>query len=869
MTKSKILTTEIFLSRLVFTLKKLKEMAEKAKHLNLENQLNINHFEKLMEMFQEHKNEDGSTGFDIDKFREVFGKILGGNLSRDQMTMLFMKIDANSDGTMDWNEFSTYMMTASGERVEEEIAIEEKKRKICSTPHKDMIIFIDFVIKERKYLTVSRDGTICVWSLSMKLYRHTNTREFLGKDSWVLDAKFMPECSRLILVTDGPQMCFFDLFSIKPRLMSVISHLENNPLCIAITSDYDDDTDMIIYGDDGGFVNVITLNRKVLMENTSENGPSEHLTPAKLMKKDSMERYNMFLTRRKIHQQWVLKVMYYREMNSFVSCSLDDERSLVMGDLERKTLRCISIPKGIETFEFCRRPSYLITGGRDRILRLWNPYVLSKPTASLHGHTANIINIAVNNEEGIIYSLGDDKMIKLWNARSLLCLQTMFDKAAHRPENIISSLFYDPINRILLTGTSKIEVWPMISNAKQMTSKSHESPIVNILFNSNFHQVVSGCQTGTVTLWDPVTGLKIFSFHRPHGGLELTAMCFDKSGRRLITGSRDKVLKMWNFNNGQILRHMYKPTSAETTDVIYFEMGASQYIIAVGWDRKISIYLEDPDAFESEATRVLEGSGTNALPGHSDDISSVTFGEPNYIATSSIDGSIILWNLETGYIKSVFREPNWEIRSKEDRSVEKIIFLNNSEKFPGGACPLVSCHADGYFRIWNAIEGKMLIEHDFQMAVDEGMTAMACNDNGTQIMIGGCYGHVRLLSVESLLADLYKEGSESDPSRSVINFWRAHLTGISSCNFIEHHDMVLTGSVDCAVRLWSIDGSHVGTFGDQSWYFEDPSQRVLPRDLQHEIEMDELMNRHEEKQRKLNSKKNYQQLEKCYSGQCI
>ena len=49
-------------------------------------------------------------------------------------------------------------------------------------------------------------------------------------------------------------------------------------------------------------------------------------------------------------------------MNSFVSCSLDDDRSLVMGDLERKTLRCISIPKGIETFEFCKRPSYLITG---------------------------------------------------------------------------------------------------------------------------------------------------------------------------------------------------------------------------------------------------------------------------------------------------------------------------------------------------------------------------------------------------------------------------------------------------------------------------------------------------------------------------
>ncbi|KAJ3336525.1 hypothetical protein HDU91_001757, partial [Kappamyces sp. JEL0680] len=79
---------------------------------------------------------------------------------------------------------------------------------------------------------------------------------------------------------------------------------------------------------------------------------------------------------------------------------------------------------------------------------------------------------------------------------------------------------------------------------------------------------------------------------------------------------------MWNFNNGQILRHMYKSTAFETTDVAYIEMGASQYIVAVGWDRQISIFLEDCDSFESGPTKVLDGNGTATLPGHSDDISS-------------------------------------------------------------------------------------------------------------------------------------------------------------------------------------------------------------------------------------------------------
>lgn len=40
-------------------------------------------------------------------------------------------------------------------------------------------------------------------------------------------------------------------------------------------------------------------------------------------------------------------------------------------------------------------------------------------------------------------------------------------------------------------------------------------------------------------------------------------MCFDKSGRRLLTGSRDGYIKMWNFNNGQLLRYKYMIQEAE------------------------------------------------------------------------------------------------------------------------------------------------------------------------------------------------------------------------------------------------------------------------------------------------------------------
>ncbi len=52
----------------------------------------------------------------------------------------------------------------------------------------------------------------------------------------------------------------------------------------------------------------------------------------------------------------------------------------------------------------------------------------------------------------------------------------------------------------------------------------------------------------------------------------MTALAFDASGRRLITGSRDGVLKMWNFNNGQMLKKMYKDNTDEVTEILYGEV---------------------------------------------------------------------------------------------------------------------------------------------------------------------------------------------------------------------------------------------------------------------------------------------------------
>lgn len=93
---------------------------------------------------------------------------------------------------------------------------------------------------------------------------------------------------------------------------------------------------------------------------------------------------------------------------------------------------------------------------------------------------------------------------------------------------------------------------------------SHSKPVTCALYNSLFNQVVSSCHESVVSVWDLETGTKTIQFSKAHTytekgiekSAEITAMTFDPSLRRLITGGRDGTVKVWNFNNGACLREL-------------------------------------------------------------------------------------------------------------------------------------------------------------------------------------------------------------------------------------------------------------------------------------------------------------------------
>lgn len=83
------------------------------------------------------------------------------------------------------------------------------------------------------------------------------------------------------------------------------------------------------------------------------------------------------------------------------------------------------MPKGIKDFAFSSSNSAIITGGGDRILRIWLRGNYNEPTGRMKGHLFIIGQIVVHDVSQLCFSCDTSNTVKIWDLRSLACLQSV------------------------------------------------------------------------------------------------------------------------------------------------------------------------------------------------------------------------------------------------------------------------------------------------------------------------------------------------------------------------------------------------------------------------------------------------------------
>jgi Ca2+-binding EF-hand superfamily protein len=76
---------------------------------NASERINLQMIMELREKF-EAADDDGNDGLDETEFIENFGEVIGKGMTNKQLRALFMRIDADAGGSVEWDEFMNYML---------------------------------------------------------------------------------------------------------------------------------------------------------------------------------------------------------------------------------------------------------------------------------------------------------------------------------------------------------------------------------------------------------------------------------------------------------------------------------------------------------------------------------------------------------------------------------------------------------------------------------------------------------------------------------------------------------------------------------------------------------------------------------------
>ncbi len=154
----------------------------------------------------------------------------------------------------------------------------------------------------------------------------------------------------------------------------------------------------------------------------------------------------------------------------------------------------------------------------------------------------------------------------------------------------------------------------------------HASEVLSVAFSPDGQRILTGSNDKLAKLWD-LTGRELQSFVGHREGVESVA--FSPDGKFVLTGSLDKTAKLWDLNGLEIQAFAGHGDAVES--VAFSPDG--QFILTGSLDKTAKLWD-------------LSGREIQVFNGHKDAVQSVAF-SPNgqAILTGSEDGTAKLWDL--------------------------------------------------------------------------------------------------------------------------------------------------------------------------------------------------------------------------------
>jgi WD40 repeat protein len=256
---------------------------------------------------------------------------------------------------------------------------------------------------------------------------------------------------------------------------------------------------------------------------------------------------------------------------------------------------------------------------------------------TLTGHNGSVFNVTFSPDGSMIASASSDRTVKIWQVSTGAVLLTLTGHTS-----FVEGVAFSPDGQRIASGSwdHTAKVWRVSDGALLNTLTGHTGLVMTVAFSPGGDLLATGSWDHSTILWHLPDATPVRTLTTT-GLAGLQGLTFTHDGQKLVSGSIDAHVRVWNVADGSLLQTFGHHKGA---------------ITGVDFSPDGTLFASCADDKLVKLWKVADGTDLRTLIGHNDVVNEVAFSPIGEIIGScggspppdTVDPSIRLWRISDG-----------------------------------------------------------------------------------------------------------------------------------------------------------------------------------------------------------------------------